>query len=155
MKTRLAFLPKLTRLMADSSDFSNTSSACYSIQSSPPLQPAGQKSKVLEDIINKLGLVTNVSYTPFECEPRQPAKALLPASFPSNPRPFDYFSLFFTPNIFKTITMNTNQYVGIYRMQVQQERAQEWSELFLEELYTFVGVLIYMGIHYEPRIKLY
>jgi hypothetical protein len=94
--------------MEDSSDYSDDSSACYSDRSSPPAQPAVRKSKILEDIIEKLGPVTNVLYTPFECEPRQPAKALLPASFPSNPRPFDYFSLFFTPDLFKTITRNTN-----------------------------------------------
>ncbi len=37
MKTRSAFLPKLIILMADSSDFSNASSAYYSVQSSLPL----------------------------------------------------------------------------------------------------------------------
>ena len=142
--------------MADSSDFSDASSACYSAYSSPPPQPAGRKSKVLEDIIDKLGPVTNVLYTPFECEqPRQPAKVLLPAFFPSNPRPFDYFSLFFTAELFKTITTNTNRYASLYRMRVQQERAREWSDLLLEELYIFIGALIYMGIHYEPRVELY
>ena len=141
--------------MADSSDFSDASSACYSVRSSTPLQPTGRKSKVLEDIIEQLRPVTNVVYTHFECEPRQSAKALLPASFPSNPRPFDYFSLFFTPDIFKTITTNTNRYANLHRMRVQQERAREWSDLLLEELHTFIGAVIYMGIHHEPKIELY
>jgi hypothetical protein len=141
--------------MAESSDFSDDSSACYSVRSSPPVERAGRKSQVLEDIIDKLGPVTNVSYTPFKCESRQPAKALLPASFPSNPRPFDYFSLFFTPELFRTITKNTNRYASIYKVRVLQERAREWSDLLLEELYVFVGVIIYMGIHYEPKIELY
>ncbi len=142
--------------MADSSDFSDASSACYSAYSSPPPQPAGRKSKVLEDIIDKLGPVTNVSYTPFEYEqPRQPAKALLPAFFPLNPRPFDYFSLFFTAELFKTITTNTNRYASLYRIRVQQERAREWSDLLLEELYVFIGALIYIGIYYKPRVELY
>jgi hypothetical protein len=104
--------------MEDSSDYSDDSSACYSDRSSPPAQPVVRKSKILEDIIEKLGPVTNVLYTPFKCEPRQPAKALLPASFPSNPCLFDYFSLFFTPDLFKTITRNTNQYASIYKLRV-------------------------------------
>jgi hypothetical protein len=111
--------------MAESSDFSDDSSACYSVRSSPPVKRARQKSQVLKDIIDKLRLVTNVLYTPFKYESCQPAKALLPTSFPLNPRPFDYFSLFFTPELFKTIIKNINRYASIYKVQVLQERARE------------------------------
>jgi hypothetical protein len=141
--------------MADSSDFSDASSACYSVRSSIPLQPTGRKSKVFEDIIEQLRPVTNVVYTPFKCEPRQSAKALLLASFLLNPRLFDYFSLFFIPDIFKTIITNTNRYANLYRMQVQQEKAREWSDLLSKELHTFIGTIIYIGIHHKLKIKLY
>jgi hypothetical protein len=104
--------------MADSSDYSSD-------DSSVPTQTKGRKSKVLEDILDKLGPANKVSYTPFKTElPQDPVPRLLP-SFPSNPHPFDYFSLFFTPDLFKTITKNTNTYAGIYRIRVLQENARE------------------------------
>jgi hypothetical protein len=64
--------------------------------SRPPTQPKKQTAQSLQDILLKLGPITNVSYEPFQCEPKQTAKALLPTSFPQKPHPFDYFSLFFT-----------------------------------------------------------
>jgi hypothetical protein len=138
--------------MDNSSDYSSPN---YSGNSSPPPQRAERKSQVLEDILKKLGPVDQVLYTPFKIEPPLPPKPLLPSSFPSNPHPFDYFSLFFTPDLFKTITRNTNRYASIYRLQVQQERAREWRDILLEECYVFIGIILYMGVHYEPHIKLY
>jgi len=121
----------------------------------PPTQPKGQKAQFLEDILLKLGPIISVSYNPFQCEPRQTAKALLPTSFPQNPHPFDYFSLFFTHDLFQTITINTNRYANIQRLQVAQERAREWTDLLVEELYVFLGAIIYMGVHEEPQIGMY
>jgi hypothetical protein len=40
-------------------------------------------------------------------------------------------------------------------MQVQQERAREWRDLLLEELYVFLGAIIYMGVYEEPQIEMY
>jgi hypothetical protein len=121
----------------------------------PPIQPKGPKAQSLEDILLKLGPITNVSYDPFQCEPRQSAKALLPTSFPPKPHPFDYFSLFFTHDLLQTITINTNRYANIRRLQVAQERAREWTDLLVEELYVFLGAIIYMGVHKEPQIGMY
>jgi hypothetical protein len=121
----------------------------------PPIQPKKQNTQSLPDILQKLGPITSVSYNPFQCEPRQVARALLPTSFPRNPHPFDYFSLFFTNDLLQTITTNTNRYASIQRIQVQQERAREWTDLLLEELYVFLGAIIYMGVHKEPQIEMY
>ena len=130
--------------------------------SSPPESPeksyakSSAKARSLADILYQLGPIANVSYTPFQPEePSQPARALLPPSFPQKPRPFDYFSLFFTPTLFQTITTNTNRYASVQQLHTKQERAQEWTELYLEELYVFIGVIIYMGVHDEPRIEMY
>ena len=120
----------------------------------PPPPPTKQKSS-LEDILLKLGPITSVSYEPFQSEPKQPARPLLPPSFPRNPHPFDYFSLFFTYDVFQTITTNTNRYANIQRLQVAQERAREWTDLLVEELYVFLGTIIYMGVHEEPQIEMY
>jgi hypothetical protein len=121
----------------------------------PPTQPTQQKPQSLEDILLKLGPITSVSYEPFKGEPRQAAKALLPPSFPQKPHPFDYFSLFFTRDLLQTITTNTNRYANIRRLQVAQERAREWTNLLVEELYVFLGAIIYMGIYEEPQIEMY
>jgi hypothetical protein len=120
----------------------------------PPIQSTNQKAS-LEDILLRLGPITGVSYEPFQSEPRQTARALLPTSFPRNPHPFDYFSLFFTQDLFQTITTNTNRYANIQRLQVAQERAREWTDLLVEELYVFLGVIIYMGVHEEPQVEMY
>jgi hypothetical protein len=119
--------------------------------------PPAKKTKLeaLEAILDEFGPITDVSFDPFICEPPQPAKATLPPNFPSTAGPYDYFTLFFTPALLQIITSNTNQYANLQRMRVKQERAREWRDLILEELFVFIGVLIYMGIHEEPRINMY
>jgi len=49
----------------------------------------------LNIILQKLRLITDVSFNPFQPEPKQEAKALLPTSFLPKPHLFNYFSLFF------------------------------------------------------------
>ena len=82
----------------------------------PPVQPTPPlKARSLADILNQLGPISNVSYTPFQPEePRQLARALLPPLFPQRARPIDYFTLFFTRDLFQTITMMliTNKFVS-------------------------------------------
>lgn len=116
----------------------------------PPPQPNKQKARSLEDILLQLGPITNVSFEPFKCEPTQTAKALLSPSFPSNAHPFDYFSLFFTRDLFRTITTNTNRYASKQREHMAGERVREWSDLLVDELYVFIGAIIYMGVYDEP-----
>jgi len=89
-----------------------------------PKQPK-QKALSLEDLLRQLRPIKNVSYEPFKPEPRRKAEALLPTSFPRDPHPFDYFSLFFTHDLFRTITTNTNRYADIQRLRVAQERSRE------------------------------
>ena len=36
-----------------------------------------------------------------------------------------------------------------------QERAREWTDLLIEELYVLLGAIIYMGVHEEPDIEIY
>ena len=33
-----------------------------------------------------------------------------------------------------------------------QERAREWTDLLVEELYVFLGAIIYMGVHEEYHL---
>ena len=92
----------------------DSSSSFASPPSSPPSSPPTQstkkkaKAKALEAILLKLGPLTDVHYEPFKCELQQIAKAFLLTSFPSKPHPFDYFSLFFTYDLLKTMITNIN-----------------------------------------------
>jgi hypothetical protein len=113
------------------------------------------KAQSLEDILHYLGPTTNVSFEPFQPEPQQPAKALLPLSFPSKPYLFDYFSLFFTHDLLRTIPTNKNRYATIGKLQVPQERGRKWTNMLVKELYVFLGTIIYMGIRQEPQVEMY
>ncbi|PVH67639.1 hypothetical protein DL98DRAFT_279450 [Cadophora sp. DSE1049] len=119
----------------------------------PPIKKA--KLEALEAILDEFGPITKVSFKPFECEAPRLAKATLPPDFPPTVEPYDYFALFFTPDLLKVITSNTNRYASLQRIQVKQERARQWYDLVVEECWVFIGVLIYMGVHEEPRINMY
>ena len=79
----------------------------------------------LEDILDEFGPITEVSFKPFQIEDRQPAHALLPSNFPMNPHPYDFFTLFFTPSLIKTITTNTNRYASKQRIHIVVEGLRE------------------------------
>jgi hypothetical protein len=40
-------------------------------------------------------------------------------------------------------------------MRVQQERAREWTDLLIEELYVFISAIIYIGVHDELVVEIY
>jgi hypothetical protein len=113
------------------------------------------KARSLEDILAEFEPIDQVIYEPVKLEPHRDAQALLPPTFSTKSHPFDYFTLFFTPELFSTITKHTNQYAAVQRRENKQERQHEWDPLISEELYVFLGVIIYMGIHLEPSIPMY
>jgi hypothetical protein len=99
--------------------------------SSTPQAPQASQSQTttkalsLEDILFQLGPITGIQFDPFQPEPKQLPRAQLPSSFPQNPHPFDYFSLFFTPDLFQTITTNTNRYASQQRLHIPEEK--QWA----------------------------
>ncbi len=120
----------------------------------PPTKPL-KKTRSLNEILHLLGLITNVKFDPFKPEPKQVVRAVLSSSFPKNAHPFNYFSLFFILDLFLTITTNTNRYANTQKIRVLQERVRDWLDLLIEELYVFLGVIIYMGVHKEPQNEIY
>jgi hypothetical protein len=111
MKTRPRRAPYSSILLTPKMDPTSSNSSSYS---SPELtNQSTRKAQSLEDILHEFGSIQDVSYTPFKIEARRLAEALLPADFPANPHPYDYFAIFFTPNLFRTITTNINQYANI------------------------------------------
>jgi hypothetical protein len=116
---------------------------------------APKKARTLDEIITEFGLIKDIIYTPFQPEQKRPAQALLPPAFPLQAHPYDYFTLFFTPDLFSLITTNTNRYANIQRAHTAEKGQREWTDLLVEELYVFIGTIIYMGVHEEPNIPLY
>jgi hypothetical protein len=116
---------------------------------------ASNKARSLEDILAEFGPIDQVKFEPLELESHKDARVLLPPTLLPDSHPFDYFTLFFTPKLFDTITQNTNQYATIQRMYITEEKARKWDPLIIEELYVFIGAIIYMGIHEEPSLAMY
>ena len=114
-----------------------------------------RKARTLEELLAEFDPIDQVIFEPVQLEPHRDAEALLPPTFSTNSHPIDYFTLFFTPYLFTTITNNTNRYATIQRLQKLEERQRSWTSLVKEELYVFIGSLIYMGIHTEPEISMY
>jgi len=132
-----------------------TSDSSFNSSPEPTNQPTKLKAQALEDILHEFGPIERVLYTPFQTEQPRPTQALLPATFPTQPHPYDYFALFFTPDLFQTITTNTNRYANMRRIHAIDEGLREWSDLLVKELYVFIRAIIYMGIHKEPQIRMY
>jgi hypothetical protein len=85
----------------------------------PTLHTLYSKAQSLQDILDQLRLIISVSFELFQPEqPRQLARALLPLLFLQKPRLFDYFTLFFTHDLFQTITTNTNRYASIQKLYI-------------------------------------
>jgi hypothetical protein len=63
-------------------------------------QTPRQKARTLEEILTEFGSIDQVIFDPLKLEPRQHAHPLLPPTFSATSHPFNYFTLFFTPNIF-------------------------------------------------------
>ena len=97
-----------------------------------PSKPS--KSAKTEAIVSTLrqqfGDPTSVVFTPFQPKIPRSASANLPTSFPSvlHASPFNYFSLFFTTNIYKLIAKNTNTYAAAQRLQ-KEEAQRPWKNV--------------------------
>jgi hypothetical protein len=81
-------------------------------QSFPPSQPAKLKARTLEEILAKFDSIDQVVFDPIKLEQYHDAQLFLLPIFPATFYPFDYFVLFFTHNLFETITTNTNLYAA-------------------------------------------
>jgi hypothetical protein len=89
--------------------------------------PQRAKARTLEDILAEFGSIDQVIFDPIKLEAHTDAQALLPPTFSATSHPFDYFTLFFTPELFQTIATNTNRYAAIQRIHTVDKRQREWS----------------------------
>jgi hypothetical protein len=77
----------------------------------------------------------------------------LPDTVRSNP--IGLFDLFWTPAILATIVASTNQYGLDQARLAKTKKARNWTDTSIMELYTYLGILIYMTLHIEHQIKDY
>jgi L-rhamnose mutarotase len=156
-----SYLPECIRATSDRSCLLECMRATSRIYAIPPTYSrihaviVPTMAPTLSELLAKFQPIKEVIFEPMQSEePHQPARALLPAYFSMNSNPIDYFLLFFTHTLFQLITKHTNQYAAIQRMEAK-EGQREWYNLVVEELYVFIGSIIYMGIHEEPEISMY
>ena len=117
-------------------------------------QPEKKTTFTLSEIIEQYGNLKSVEFVPFLPEEKRAAKPLLPTNFPIEPTPANFFDLFFTDDIYKLISENTNKFTLNHRENTEK-RQREWVDLIPYELRVFVGAIIYMGVHEEPQIESY
>jgi hypothetical protein len=66
------------------------------------------------------------------------------------------FQLFWSPEILQDIVRNTNKNeFGPGKPKPRHSREWNWKETSLSELYAYLGIRIYMGLHKENRIHNY
>jgi hypothetical protein len=111
-------------------------------------------ASTLEQILSQFEPLKNIIFEPIQTEPQRAAQPLLPPTFSITSHLFDYFALFFTHSLFQLITKHTNEYAAIQRIQAGQGD-RDWFNLVIEELYVFIGSIIYIGIHTEPSVSMY
>ena len=77
-----------------------------------------------------------------------------------NAEPIDYFNLYFTDAVIEKISQETNRYAEQYR-QTQYANIKPYSivneltETTPDEIRTFLGMCILMGLVYKPQIWMY
>ena len=79
---------------------------------------------------------------------------------PQNPTPYDFFKLYINDEMLNIITEETNraakQFYEANRDQIEDgEVPFTWNCLEMEDLNTFLGLLLLMGIIYLPALHLY
>jgi hypothetical protein len=72
----------------------------------------------------------------------------------------DYFKLYLTPNIVNLIVTETNRYADQYIQENMDtlrphSTARKWQPTNSDEIMTFLGLLLLMGVVYKPRLPMY
>ena len=114
-----------------------------SYQQPSPKQPIQRKAHSLQEILKEFSPITDIIYKPIKVEDCKEAHARLLLTFIEHFYLYNYFALFFIPNLFNLITKNTNEYAAIHRRNTE-ERQREWTNLLIKELYIFISAIIYI-----------
>ena len=69
--------------------------------------------------------------------------------------PFKLFNLFFIEEVIDKLVEWINKHAELYLLDKEIEYLRVWQPIYKEELYAYIGVLIYIGITIESCIKDY
>lgn len=69
--------------------------------------------------------------------------------------PYAIFTLFIGEEMFQRISRSTNEYAAKDPDNQSPDTGRVWKDTSIEDIKVFFGILIYMGVHPEPRIDLY
>jgi hypothetical protein len=83
-------------------------------------QPTQHKEHSLQEILDEFSPLIDIIYKPVKVEDHREAYARLPPTFTEYSHLYDYFALFFIPDLFNLITKNTNEYAAIYRTNIEK-----------------------------------
>ena len=67
----------------------------------------------------------------------------------------DFFSRFFTDEVWELIVTHTNRYAARLRQQSHHASIRVWHDVSVIEMKAFIGILILMGICRLPRLRRY
>ena len=90
----------------------------------------------LQEILDEFKTLDQVHFDLFQPKEYRKPYTNLPSSFPTNPYPIDFFNLFFTDSLFKTIITNSNRYTASQRYINSDKRRRKWKDLILDEQIT-------------------
>jgi hypothetical protein len=79
---------------------------------------------------------------------------------PDDPEPIDFFNLYFTDEIFQYIADETNRYAEQFIAANKDNlkdnsRVRDWKKTDKNEMKTFFGLVMLMGIVHKPRMHMY
>lgn len=108
----------------------------------------------LETLMKKFPDLKDVKFEPFERGEKRLPQVQIPPEIDSE-SPYQLFSLFFPDSTYEMIAKHTNQYATIQMAGKDGYKARKWYATNSSEIKTFIGILIYMGIHHSPRYPQY
>ena len=133
------------------SSASSTSSPETSLPSLKKLKKLKKPTKnQLDDLLAAIPPPKDVKFNPIQMTASFAAKAKLPPDTEIY-YPCSLFSRFIPPEIFATISLNTNRYAEIKKA----GSGRLWRATTTGEVRVFIGILIYMGVHKSPAIEDY
>ena len=74
--------------------------------------------------------------------------------------PLEFLDLYLTDQIMEHIVLETNLYAEQYiasnaDSMSEHSNARSWEETTVNEMKTFIGLILLMGVIYKPRLHLY
>ena len=85
-------------------------------------------------------------------------EAKVTASLPDDATPLDFVKLYFTEQVIDLVVIQTNRYAEQYiasHVLPPHSSVNRWHPTDRDEMYTFLGLSVLMGIVYKPRLAMY